>query len=411
MSARRWVLLVGVALLALVGVNLRLTLAIVSPLLPEIQGEYGLSSPVAGLVTTASVLMFGLAAPVAPALVARFDPDRVLMVGLALVCVGTGVRSLSGIGVFFGGMIVLGAGIALMNVVMPVIVKRDFAGRPGLATGVYTAALNIGSAAAAAAAVPLARGVGSWRATIAMAAIPAALALALWCARPPVRSAAGQGRVRLSVLGRQPLAWQVTGYMALQSLLYYVLLAWLPTIYADNGLTPVQAGLILAVAQLAQLVACLLVPVLAAMVRDQRALAAGFAVLTAIAYLGIAVAPLAAPLLWSVVLGLGQGGALTVALMLIVLRSPDTASAAGLSAMSQGVGYLVAACGPPLVGMIHDLTGGWMPVLLALTTVCAVECGVGILAGRNRTVRPAPPTGTAPPDVGTVMNQQAGAGQ
>lgn len=409
MSARRWSLVAGVALLALVGVNLRLTLAVVSPLLPEISGDYRLSLPVAGLVTTAAVLMFGLAAPVAPVLVARFNPDRVLMVGLALVCIGAVVRALGGVALFFTGMIVLGGGIALMNVVMPVIVKRDFARRTGLATGVYTAALNIGSAAVAAVAVPLSQSWSGWRMVAALAAVPAGLALLAWWRRPAVGTAGAYGRVRLGALIRQPLAWQVTGYMALQSLLYYVLLAWLPTIYADNGLSAVRAGLILAVAQVAQLVACLLAPMVAAVVRDQRALAAGFAILTAIAYLGFAVAPLAAPMLWSVVLGLGQGGALTVALMLIVLRSPDTSAAAGLSAMSQGVGYLVAACGPPLVGMISELTGGWAPVLLVLTIVCLVECAMGILAGRNRTIRPAPPGQAWSPDSGPI--QQAGARQ
>jgi CP family cyanate transporter-like MFS transporter len=165
-----------------------------------------------------------------------------------------------------------------------------------------------------------------------------------------------------------------------------VLLAWLPTIYADNGFSAEHAGLVLAVAQIAQLAACILVPVLARALRDQRLLAAGFAALTGAAYLGIGVAPTLAPVLWAVLLGLGQGGALTVALMMIVVRSPDTASAARLSGMAQGVGYVLAAAGPPLVGALHDGLGGWTLALIMVTGLCGVELVVGLLAGRDRVI-------------------------
>jgi CP family cyanate transporter-like MFS transporter len=384
----RRLILVGFAAIALVGLNLRLTLAILSPLLPQIQSDYQIGSAQAGLATTAAVLMFGLAAPVAPALVSRFHSDRVLLGGLVLVVAGTGLRSLPVVTALYGGMVVLGIGIALLNVVMPVIVKRDFPRAVGLCTGLYTSALNVGSALAAATAVPLAQSVGGWRPTAALAAVPAMLAIAVWWARMPrLRSAA---RVVTSGGGlmRSRLAWQVTGYMALQSLLYYVLLAWLPTIYADNGFTAAHAGLVLAVAQLAQLAACILLPVLARSLRDQRVLAAGCAALTGAGYLGIGVAPTVAPLLWAVLLGLGQGGALTVALMMIVVRSPDTGSAARLSGMAQGVGYLLAAAGPPVVGALHDALGGWTLALIVLTGLCAVELVIGLLAGRDRVLGP-----------------------
>ncbi len=381
-------LLLGLAAVAVVGLNLRLTLAVVSPLLPDIQSDYGLGSAQAGLATSAAVLMFGLAAPIAPLLVTRFQSDRVLLSGLALVVTGTALRSLEGVGPFFAGMVVLGIGIALLNVVMPVIVKRDFPKAVGLSTALYTSALNVGSAAAAAVAVPLAQQVGGWRPTAALAAVPAVIAIVLWWSRMPrSRGSLGALRRRSSLL-RNPLAWQVTGYMALQSLLYYVLLVWLPTIYADNGLSAAHAGMILATAQIAQLAACILVPVLARAFRDQRVLAAGFAALTGAGYLGIAFVPVASPIAWSVLLGLGQGGALTVALMMIVVRSPDTAAAARLSAMAQGVGYLLAAAGPPLVGALHDRLGGWTLSLVLLTALCAVELVVGLLAGRDRLTGP-----------------------
>ena len=381
-------LLVGLGAIAVVGLNLRLTLAVVSPLLPDIQRDYGLGSAQGGLATTAAVLMFGLAAPLAPILVNRFQPDRVLLIGLVLVAVGGTLRAADGSVALYAGMVLLGLGIALLNVVMPVIVKRDFPRAVGVVTGLYTSALNVGSAAAAALAVPLARHVGGWRPTLALAAAPALLALIVWWLRAPRRPAPGPSAASVPGLLRNPLAWQVTGYMALQSVLYYVLLAWMPTIYADSGLTPGQGGMILAVAQIAQLLACMLLPVVARGLRDQRALAAGCAALTGAGYLGMALAPAAAPVVWSVVLGLGQGGALTVALMMIVVRSPDTVSAARLSGMAQGVGYLLAAAGPPLVGVLHDHWGGWTLALLLGTGLCGVELVVGVLAGRDRLTGP-----------------------
>lgn len=381
-------ILVGFAAIALVGLNLRLTLAILSPLLPQIQSDYRIGSAPAGLATTAAVLMFGLAAPVAPVLVSRFHSDRVLLGGLVLVVAGTGLRSLPVVTALYGGMVMLGIGIALLNVVMPVIVKRDFPRAVGLCTGLYTSALNVGSALAAATAVPLAQAVGGWRPTAALAAVPAVLAIAVWWARMPRRRSAAHAVTVSGRLTRSRLAWQVTGYMALQSLLYYVLLAWLPTIYADNGFTAAHAGFVLAVAQLAQLAACIVLPVLARSLRDQRVLAAGCAALTGAGYLGIGVAPTVAPLLWAVLLGLGQGGALTVALMMIVVRSPDTGSAARLSGMAQGVGYLLAAAGPPVVGALHDALGGWTLALIVLTGLCAVELVIGLLAGRDRVIGP-----------------------
>jgi CP family cyanate transporter-like MFS transporter len=395
----RRLLLVGFAAIALVGLNLRLTLAILSPLLPQVQSDYQIGSAPAGLATTAAVLMFGLAAPVAPLLVTRFHSDRVLLGGLMLVVAGTGLRSLPVITALYGGMVLLGIGIALLNVVMPVIVKRDFPRAVGLCTGLYTSALNVGSALAAATAVPLAQAVGGWRPTAALAAVPAVLAMLVWWARMPRRSATAHPVTARGRLLRSPLAWQVTGYMALQSVLYYVLLAWLPTIYADNGFSAEHAGLVLAVAQIAQLAACILVPVLARALRDQRLLAAGFAALTGAAYLGIGVAPTLAPVLWAVLLGLGQGGALTVALMMIVVRSPDTASAARLSGMAQGVGYVLAAAGPPLVGALHDGLGGWTLALIMVTGLCGVELVVGLLAGRDRVIGPL----EAPVRTGTVV--------
>jgi len=380
-------LIIGLGALAMVGVNLRLALAVISPLIPDIRIDYDLSTSGAGLAMTVAVLMFGVFAPLAPRWIVRFGADQVVGAGLALIIIGVLVRSAPAPIFLYAGMLVLGSGIAVMNVVLPVIVKRDFASIATLATSVYTASLNIGSATAAAGAVPLAMVLGGWRPAIIVAIVPAIAALLLWWWWAPRKKAVVTDPIRQRSLLRDPVALQVTAYMLLQSLLYYSLLAWLPTIYADHGESTVNAGFLLAVAQIAQLVACLLVPVLIRGMKDQRLAAAGFAMVTAVAFLGLAVAPVGAPVLWAVLLGLGQGGALTMALLLIVVRSPTPSAAAGLSGMAQGAGYLVAALGPVAVGALYDALGEWTTVLILLTGLCMVEVWVGMLAGRRRLIK------------------------
>ncbi|WP_324650106.1 MFS transporter [Georgenia sp. H159] len=386
-------LLGSLLLLLLVGLNLRLSLAGFTPLVPFIQEELSLSSSTLGLATGAAVIMFGVMAPVTPVLVTRFGPDHVLAAGLVTICAGTGMRFVW----TFAGMVLIGAGIGLMNVVLPAIIKRDHPHRMAVATAVYTSALNVGSAAAASSAVPLAEGLGSWRGAALITGLPALVALVVWVGYH------GRGRgpaaPRPMTLGgrlwRSALAWQVTAFMALQSVLYYVVLAWLPTIYTDAGMTAAGAGAVLAVAQVGQLIGCIATPILLRGRSDLRAVSSGFALLTLVAFLGFVTAPTVAPFSFGIILGVGQGGALVCALLLIGLRSPDARTASSLSGMSQSVGYILAAAGPPLAGLLFDVSGSWTTPLLIMCALCVVEVGVGSAAGRDRALAPVADDATA----------------
>lgn len=382
-APQQWRLLGSLLLLFLVGLNLRLSLAGFTPLVPLIQAESAASNTVLGLATGAAVVMFGLIAPLTPALVARFGPDRVLTAGLLAICAGTGLRA----GSVFAGMILIGAGIGLMNVVLPSIVKRDFPHRVAIATAVYTSALNVGSAAAASGVVPVAQALNSWRAAALVTGIPALLAVVVWVA---LRRRSAQTAPQLTgirgELWRSSLAWQVTAFMALQSLLYYFVLAWLPSIYIEAGLSHAKAGSVLAIAQVGQLVGCIATPLLLKQRTDLRAICSSFALVTLAAFLGFASAPMAAPFGFAFVLGIGQGGALLCALLLIALRSPDPRTASSLSGMSQSVGYVVAAAGPPFAGLVFDRTGSWSTPLAFMCALCIVEVIAGLHAGRDRVI-------------------------
>ena len=391
-----WKLLGSLVLLFVVGLNLRLTLAGFTPLIPLVQAESEASNSSLGLATGVAVVMFGVMALLTPSLVARFGPDRVLSLGLLAICIGTGMRFQW----ILPGMILIGAGIGLMNVVLPAIVKRDFPYRMALATAVYTSALNVGSAAAATGVVPLSQELGSWRTAAVITGAPALVALAVWLV---FRHRAAPHQRQPIQLGSQVwgsgLAWQVTAFMALQSLLYYFVLAWLPTIYIDAGLPAARAGFVLAIAQVGQLVGCIATPLILKHRTDLRATCSVFAGITFCAFLAFLTMPLANPYGFAFLLGIGQGGALVCALLLIGLRSPDARTASSLSGMAQSVGYVVAATGPPLAGLVFDRSGSWDLPLAMMCVLCGVEVVAGLSAGRDRVV-PSVLTGrtTAPPD-------------
>ena len=377
---RPWLLLLGLVLVAL---NLRPALSSMAPVLGQVSEGLGLSASAAGLLTTLPVLCLGLFAPLAPVLARRFGSERVILGILLTLALGIFLRSALGIAGLFLGSLVAGASIGIIGVLLPGIVKRDFPQHAGALTGVYTMALCLGAAMAAGATVPLshhfednwALGLGFWM-------VPALLAMLVWL--PQARQGHGLHKVAYRVRGlwRDPLAWQVTLYMGLQSSLAYIVFGWLPSILIGRGLSAVDAGLVLSGSVIVQLISSLSAPWLATRGRDQRLAIVVVMLVTLAGLFGCLYAPIDGLWGWAVLLGLGQGGTFALALTLIVLRSKDAHVAANLSSMAQGVGYTLASMGPFAVGLVHDITGGWQAVgwIFAVLGIGAIGFGLG--AGR-----------------------------
>ncbi|MBV6303693.1 MFS transporter [Candidimonas humi] len=392
--------LLGISLM-LIAFNLRPVFSSLSVLLPEIIRHTGLSSANAGYLTTLPVLCLGLFAPLAPGLAQRYGMERTLLGMLVLLAAGTALRGQGSISGLFIGSALAGAGIAVGNVLLPALVKRDFAGHTAGMMGLYTMALCGGAAAAAAFTLPLAHAMGdSWTAALAVWALPAAVVALVWAPQSlgsrGTRPRAPARRVR--GLTRDPLAWQVTLFMGLQSALAYCVMGWLAPILRDRGLSGVTAGLVVSVSILIQVVVSLLVPPLAVRCKDQRLFNAALSAIAGLALLGLLFAPLSMVWMWAVIQGVGQGGLFAAALTVIVLRSPDSHVAAHLSGMAQSVGYVLAAIGPLLVGLLHGWTGSYSAtswLFIALSIGSGVN---GWFAGRNRHVRiaAAAPKPTAP---------------
>jgi MFS transporter, CP family, cyanate transporter len=369
--------------IVLAGLNLRIAVASVPPVIDEIEEDLGLSSGVGGLLTSLPVLCFGLVAMAAPGLTRRLGAERTLLAALVPLTVGILLRADASVAALFAGTVLAGAGIAVANVVVPAIVKARFEEWTGVLMGVYVASLGAGAAVAAGLTAPLANALdGRWNVALAVWAAPAAIALVVLV--PGVLrggttfgNPAGSTRALL----RDRLAWQVTLFFGTQSLLFYAGLAWLPSILRDEGYSAESAGTALALYALIGIPPSLVVPVLAARMHDQRVLVVIATAFEVAAIAGLLLAPDVA-FLWVACFAVGQGAAFSLALTLMVLRAPDSDRAASLSALAQSVGYTIAAAGPFLLGALHDATDGWGAPLATMLALTAALLAAGLGAGR-----------------------------
>lgn len=361
--------------LVLIAFNLRPVFSSASALLPEIIAQTGLSSFGAGVLTTLPVVCLGIFAPLAPRLAQRIGAERTLLGVLLLLALGTALRGLQSLPLLFIGTALAGACIAIGNVLLPGLVKRDFASRTGLMTGLYTMALCAGAATAAGFTLPLQRMLGgSWSLALGAWALPALVVAAIWFPHAFFRKVRTKhAGFKVEGLWRDRLAWQVTLFMGLQSALAYCIFGWLSPILRERGMDGVTAGLVVSVSVMVQVFACLFVPSIAVRCKDQRGVNLALIALAITGLMGFLFAPLSTVWVWAVLQGLGQGGLIAIAMTIIVLRSPDAHVASHLSGMAQCIGYMLAAVGPLLVGLIHSVTGSY-----AATAILFVLLGIGV---------------------------------
>lgn len=378
--------------IALLALNLRAAIAGVGPVLPELRADLGMSVTSSAVLTMLPVLCFGALATIAPKLARLAGIERVLLGAITLLSVGQFVRVLDGPVALFAGTIVVGGAIAVSNVLVPPLVKRDFGKRTGIMMGVYTTAVASSAAIAAGLTVPAGEFVGlGWRGGLGTWAILAAVAAVAW--RPftaPQRRGGFVGPPTGPSLLRSGLAWQVTLYFGIQSMLFYAMLAWLPSIYRDHGYSPAAAGFLLSLAGIVQIPFTLVLPGIAVRARSQvpHTTAATLTLTTGLA--GILLVPTVAPYLWVILMGIGAGACFAVGLALFVLRTEHVSDTARLSAMAQSIGYLVCAFGPLGFGLVYDLTGSWTPPMALLVAMAVPMVVLGIQASRPDVIRPVP---------------------
>ncbi|MFI6239676.1 MFS transporter [Micromonospora sp. NPDC050795] len=383
--------LVGMLLVAL---NLRAVVTSLGALLDEVRDGLGLSGVTAGLVTTLPTIAFAGLGALTPWLVRRVAPARVLVVAMLALAVGQVLRVATDSALIFVLTSALAlSGIAVANILLPMLVKQHFPHRTGLVTGAYTMALTVGTTVAAASAVPIAHAFGSWRAGLGVWAAMAAVAVLPWVplalrARAAARRAtptavvATPARVRPA---RTRLGWAMAVYFGAQSLSGYAIMGWLAQLFRDAGYQPESAGLLLAGVTALGVPIALLMPTLAGRLGSLRPLVLGLTTASALAYLGLALAPHGAALLWVALLAIGQG-AFPMILTAIGLRARTAEGTVALSAFAQSTGYVIAALGPLMVGILYEATGGWTAPIGFLLGALAVQTTAGMAIARPRYV-------------------------
>jgi CP family cyanate transporter-like MFS transporter len=371
----------------LIAVNLRPAIVAVAPIVGELRADTGLSSATVGLLTAIPLLCFGLLSPIMPHIARRLGMEKTVFLSMLLLCAGFGIRGMPTTASLFLGTILIGIAITAGNVLLPGLIKQDFKDRPGLMMGLYSVGLFTGAALAGGITVPLARSAGwDWRGALAIWMLLAIAGTLAWL--PQLlrqRAHRSTTTIKTARVWRSRLAWAVTGYMGLQSLHYYTVSAWMPEILISRGHDPTLAGSFLALASIAAMFTSLLVPIFAGRRDNQRWTGVIITLLAGVGLGGLLYAP-QLTVLAVILLGLAQGGAIGLALLLLLLRTNSPADAAALSGMSQSAGYLLAAAGPVAIGALHDWSEGWPVPLLVLIALLIPQGYCAYTAGASKTV-------------------------
>ena len=366
-QSSRGLLLIGVAIV-LTGLNLRTAVTSIGPVLQELEDGLGISSGLAGVVTTMPVICFAAIGFAGPGLSARFRDSHVLSGALLTMAAGLVVRAVApAFWLFLVGTVLAMVGGALGNVLLPSLVKRYFPSRTGLMVGAYSTAMSVGATVAAVATAPIAAAAGpdGWRWALGVWAIFAMLAAVPWLfvRANPTAARGSHGAVRLRELRHSRMALALMVFFGVQGLEAYILIGWSASYLRDAGLTAAAAGLLLGLNQLIGIPLSALVPALTVRARLQRPLLLGFLTCYAVGWVGLWVAPRTAPWLWMIVLSVAMA-CFPMILTLIGLRARTPETTAALSTFVQSWGYLISAVGPVLVGVLLGATGSYVPMFV-----------------------------------------------
>ncbi|GIO24506.1 MFS transporter [Oceanobacillus sp. J11TS1] len=385
-------LLVGIIVVAF---NLRPAITSVGPIIGLIRDDIAISNGTAGLLTSLPLIAFAVISPLVPNLARTFTKEKALIIGLILIIIGILVRSIAIFILLLLGTFIVGAGIAICNVLLPSVIKDRFPLKVALLTSVYTTAMNIFAASASGLSHPLAGNLGlGWQLSLLVWTTPAVLAIVVWVIilnkykerEEKVQMKSG-GVLSGNRMWKSPLAWIVAIYMGLQSTMFYVTISWLPEILHDYGLSMETAGWLVSLTQLVGLPASFFLPILAGRMKRQYLIACSMGLCALVGYGSLLLGNSWLVLLFSLLLiGITLGGGFALALTFIGLRSRDAEQATELSGMAQSVGYLLAAVGPFAIGSIYDLTSTWTVPLLVLMTVGVFIIFFGYHVGKDRYV-------------------------
>ncbi|WP_435878482.1 CynX/NimT family MFS transporter [Streptomyces halstedii] len=392
-----WVLRLVALGLVLAALNLRPAITSLGPLMKEVRDGLHMSGSVAGLLTSVPPFCFALFGFMAPRLARRFGPGAVVCTGMAAIAAGLLLRPfVGGTAGFLAASALALMGIAVSNILMPVIVKRWFPDRVGTMTGLYSMALALGTAFAAALTVPMTNALGgSWKTGLAVWAVPALIAVVPWLAlvrdrggsaeRHEAKPAAAPGPAPALRITRSRTSWALACFFGLQATAAYITMGWMPQIFRDAGVSAGTAGVLLAVIMAMGVPLAFVIPRVATRLRTQGPIVLVLGGSGLVGYAGLYLAPAGGAWIWALLLGVANC-AFPLALTMIGMRSRTGAGVVRLSAFAQSVGYLLSIPGPLLVGVLYQHSGGWGLPLALMAGLLVPQTAAGVLAGRDRVI-------------------------
>lgn len=380
--------LIGILLIA---TNLRGPITSIGPILESISTDLGLTATQAGLLTTVPLLAFAFFSPLSSGLARKIGLETALMTALIAITLGIIIRSLGSTSMLFLGTSIIGVGIAIGNVLLPSLLKRDFPQKVATLTAIYVLMMGIGSTISASSAIPVLHLAESlnitliphWAVSLASMIVLPIIAIVVWSSQVGSRTPPTEDTLKVdthSYLWKTPAAWQVTSFLGLNSFMMYIFIAWLPTILVSNGYSEHQAGYLHGILQLATALPALVLIPLMAKFKDKRLLSVSIAVITFVGIAGLLFVPQFA-FVWIMMSGFSIGGGFILGLSFVGIRTHDAHQAAALSGMAQCMGYLLAAAGPIIFGLLHEMMDSWNAPLVMSLIICIVWAGIGMFAG------------------------------
>lgn len=381
-------ILLGVVLIA---ANLRLSVSATGALLDQLGGALHLGSGVESFLTAVWPLAFAVGGISGSWLARRYTAGTVISWAIGALAIGQLVHSLHSTPALVLGSVLAGLGIALANVLLPVVVRQYFPDRVGPVTGLYAMVLSGGAAFAALSSVPVSDHAHNVDAGLAVWVIPAVIALGAWIAARPQRAAHPTNAAALGPAAHLPLrqltksrlAWSMAALFGLQSMGAYVIMGWLPTILSNAGMSAGKAGVVLSVIFFIGIPLNYAVPYFGARMRDQRPLLTGLSLASTVGFIGLVVAPVSLVWLWAFILAFGMA-TFPLVLALFPVRGGSPQGTAALSTFSQSIGYLLSATAPLGFGLLHDATGSWTVPLLIVVGATVLQGLVGLYVASPR---------------------------
>ncbi|OME72234.1 transporter [Paenibacillus odorifer] len=378
--------------IVLVAFNLRPAITSVGPLVGIIQEDVGLAHWSAGLLMSIPLISFAVMSSLVPRIAARLSNEKTLLLGLVILLVGICIRSISMTLFIFVGTLLIGVGIAIGNVLLPVVVKEKFPQKFGLMTSIYSTSMGLLASLASGISIPLAHGLKlGWDGALIVWGIPTIIAIVVWILltrlNPAKDNAVKSVRISAKQIWRSPLAWKIALFMGFQSSLFYITMSWLPEILYNYGISRGTAGWLLSFTQIVGVPVSFLVPILAGRLRSQVWIAFALGMCSIVGYGGLSMGSSYPIMILSIILiGIALGGNFPLALSYIGIRARNGNQAAELSGMAQSTGYMLAAIGPILIGYLYDMTQVWTIPLITLIVISGVVTTFGMLSGRDKYV-------------------------